>query len=88
MHDHNHDHDHNGSGDSEGSEGSLVLDVLLSYCNTNPIMNSWLAFFDDCDGQVFRNGRRLILLVSEVDESIYNSISTPRRRFSPNRTYL
>lgn len=102
SHNHNHNHKgsegsegnegNEGNEGSEGSEGNggneggLVLDVLLSYCNTNPIMGSWLAFFDDCDGQVFRNSRRQILLVSKVDGSIYN-IRTPRRKFASNRTW-
>lgn len=55
MHNYNKNGSEGGEGD-EGDEGGLVLDVLLSYFNTNPVMSSWLAFFDDCDGQVYEDG--------------------------------
>lgn len=35
-----------------GVEGGLSLDTLASYCDTNPVASSWLAFYDDCEGQV------------------------------------
>lgn len=35
-----------------GMEGGLTLDTLSSYCDTNPVALSWLAFYDDCEGQV------------------------------------
>lgn len=35
-----------------GIEGGLSLDTLSSYCDTNPVASSWLAFYDDCEGQV------------------------------------
>ena len=35
-----------------GLEGGLSLDTLSSYCDTNPVAASWLAFYDDCEGQV------------------------------------
>lgn len=35
-----------------GVEGGLSLDTLSSYCDTNPVASSWLAFYDDCEGEV------------------------------------
>ncbi len=37
-----------------GTDGGLSLDTLASYCNTNPVASSWLAFYDDCAGQVWK----------------------------------
>lgn len=36
-----------------GVEGGLSLDTLSSYCDANPVASSWLAFYDDCEGQVW-----------------------------------
>lgn len=35
-------------------DGGLPLLTLSSYCDTNPVACSWLAFYDDCEGQVRR----------------------------------
>lgn len=37
-----------------GMKGGLELDTLSSYCETNPVAYSWLAFYDDCEGKVCR----------------------------------
>lgn len=42
-----------------GVEGGLSLDTLSSYCDANPVAFSWLAFYDDCEGQVWLIGSTL-----------------------------